>query len=217
MAAEGARGRDFTAPRRGAARTWRSGSQARSDVLLRPRQPWHASCVSNSAPNGAGARRRSELEQGPTRCPSGKRRGRMSGDVRPLFLSTVCRLAAAADPVGPKKRSAAHGLRGFCADPPRRSAAVRWPPSLLPRPPAYPCPDTRKPRGAGLSVRAPTPDGDGTGGIRDSASDVDIEATPQLRRIATQSVNTRVSPSCRTPVTARPRAGDRRRRCAPAA
>jgi len=52
-------------------------------------------------------------------------------------------------------------------------------------------PETRKPCWAGLSVWAPTSDGDGTGGIRGSSPDADIEAATRLRRNTTLSVNTR--------------------------
>ncbi|ALN83426.1 hypothetical protein LC55x_0121 [Lysobacter capsici] len=55
--------------------------------LPNPGSSWHGSCVATHAPCGAGARRRLELEQGLAKRSRGKPGGRMSGDIRPLFIA----------------------------------------------------------------------------------------------------------------------------------
>ncbi|KIQ96884.1 hypothetical protein TI01_1610 [Lysobacter sp. A03] len=49
-------------------------------------QPWHASCVITPAPNGAGARRRSGLEQGRPCARRGSTRVECRGTFGPFFV-----------------------------------------------------------------------------------------------------------------------------------
>ncbi|CAG4967718.1 hypothetical protein LYB30171_00103 [Lysobacter luteus] len=93
--------------------------------MLTPRQPWHASCVPIPAPSGAGAWRRSELEQGLTKCPQGKRRGRMSGDIRPLFYFWPALAVEAATNTTAVTRCAGLALRGRAIRGPNRSMQAR--------------------------------------------------------------------------------------------
>src|SRR5688572_15515589 len=158
-----------------------------------PRESWHGSCFVLIAPSGAGAHRRPDLEQGLAKRSRGKPGGRMSGDVRPLFFLAIGQK-------NPKFRAAKPWAPSLSLQ------SLRLPPRPLTKGAADSVGLSRRlsprsthswnlssqtsrpglggvgrvvcalPRMARGPEWAPTPDGDGTGGIRGSSPGADMEA-----------------------------------------